>query len=283
MSLALKKSGLTSPVGSGISEALFGPTDVVPPGPVYDQDATALFARFATQPDATRKQLISDRFVAGKAMSFWPKLDALWVHAAHGPEAARINWLGDIYNCLPVNNPDFTIDRGYMGDGTSSYLNTQFNPATAVGAKHVQNSGSFGIRSNTDNQGTGSLAGFYDGTTGTSLQPRATNNAASARIHSAAPGSGGTSATTAIGMFVASRNSATVIRIFRNAVLYSNVASGVASTPPANGNYRLGSITDTSLRACQFSMGFIGSGFTDQEVLDIYNWFEPYRIALGIT
>lgn len=30
-------------------------------------------------------------------------------------------------------------------------------------------------------------------------------------------------------------------------------------------------------------MAFVGSGFTDQEALDMYNWFETYRIAVGVT
>ena len=46
---------------------------------------------------------------------------------------------------------------------------------------------------------------------------------------------------------------------------------------------RIGAISATSLRACQFSMGFISGGLTEQEALDLFNWFETYRIAVGVV
>lgn len=255
--------------------------------PTYDPDANALFARFATPADDTRKQLISDRFVAGKAKSFWAKLDALWVHAAHGPEAARINWLGDFYNCVPVNNPAFEVDRGYMGDGSSSYLDTSFNPATATSPKFTQNSGTLGIRSNTNNQGAGSLAGFFSGTDGTTINPRTTADRFAGRTNQAtARETANGVVTSSIGMFVVSRTSANTGEpaLYRDGAALTNIAiAGSASLAPANGSFRLGSISNTSYRACQFSMGFVASGLTAQEVLDVYNWFEPYRTALGVT
>lgn len=251
-------------------------------------EAAALISRFSVVPDDTRKSLIDDRFTAGKKLSFWSKLDALWVHAAHAPEAARLNWLGPIYDCLPINNPAFTADRGYMGNGSSSYLDTQFNPATAVGAKYSKDSGALGIRSNTDNVGTGSLAGFYDtaAAKGTTINPRTTaiDNQAAFRINqgSSVALSPGASSPSAIGMFVANRVvSGGNIRGHRNGVQIASVTE--PSLAPANGNFRLGSINGSSFRACQFSMGFISGGLTNQEVLDLFNWFEPYRAALGIA
>lgn len=242
-------------------------------------EAAALVARFATQPDSTRKQLIDERFTAGKAKSFWAKLDALWVHAAHGPEAARLNWLGDIYNCVPINNPGFVADRGYMGDGASSYLDTTFNPATAVAPKYTQDSGSLGLRSNTNNDAGGSLAGFYDGTKGTTINPR-TSGQYGVRLNTATYTMGGSS-TNAIGMFVANRTAAATSAFWRDGVKVLD--ANVASSSPANGSFRLGAITNSSFRACQFSMGFIGAGLTNQEVQDVYNWFEPYRTAVGVV
>jgi len=251
-------------------------------GVVYDPDATALFARMTVQPDATRKQLISDRFVAGKAKSFWAKLDAIWVHAAHTSEAGRFNWLGNVYNCTPFNSPAFTTDRGFMGDGSSSYLSTGFNPATAVSPKFTQNSGCMGVRSNTDNAANGSLAGFFDTTlsVGTSINPRATGDAITGRLNSAASTNFGVSSSS-IGMFAMSRVDSANISAYRQGSLVSSAAS--ASTAPPSGAFRLGAITDASFRACQFSMGWISSGLTAQEHLDLFNWFEPYRTAVGVT
>ncbi|KQT54644.1 hypothetical protein ASG43_03390 [Aureimonas sp. Leaf454] len=270
------KKGLTLGLGAGALGA-----GGEGQGPTYDPDATALFARFATQPDATRKQLISDRFVAGKAKSFWSKLDALWVHAAHAPEAGRLNWLGDIYNCIPVNNPAFTTDRGYMGDGSTSYLNTGFNPFVETAAKYSRLSGTLGVRSNTNNSSGGSLAGFHDGGKGTTINPRDAGNSVTFRVNQASAsftaGNG-----TSVGMFCASRNGATDAVVARDGVVIQRTAIA-AEAAVANGTFRLGAITNASMRACQFAMGWIGAGFTDQEITDFYNWFEPYRSAVGVV
>ncbi|MGP9804017.1 hypothetical protein [Paracoccus sp. NSM] len=249
----------------------------------FDPDAQALFNRFEIAPELERKQLISDRFIAGKATTWWSKLDALWVHAAHAPEAGRLNWLSPNFNCLPVNNPSFEVDRGYTGDGVSSYLDSQFNPAVQVplGSKFQRDSASMGVRSNTDNQSAGSLIGFFDGTSGVSMNPRNANNGAAYRVNQGTQltSSNGTSPS-AVGMFAVTRTAANAVALYRQGGL---IASGTtASNPVANGNLRLGAITDTSLRSCQFAMGWIGGGLTADEVQSIFEWFQPYRTALGI-
>lgn len=247
----------------------------------YDPDAQALFARFEVEPEPERKRLISDRFIAGKATSWWPKLDALWVHAAHAAEAGRLNWLSSAFNCLPVNDPAFVVDRGYASDGMTSYLDTQFNPA-AGGAKFTRNSASFGLRSNTDAGLDGGIGGFIAGGQGVAIQPRDTANRYFFRINqSANTGPGSIASTTARGLFVVSRASASEAKLYVDGVAV--LTSGAASVPPVNGNLRLGGVNDGSLRAAQFSMGFIGAGMTQAEVAGIRDWFEPYRIAVGVA
>lgn len=260
----------------------------VPGYPYQNPEAAALVARFATEPDDARKALIDSQWTALKASSFLAKLDALWVHAAHGPEAARLNWLGDFYNCLPINNPTFTVDRGYMGNGSSSYLDTQFDPVTAASPKFQRNSGSLGIRSNTENTGVGSLAGFYNTPTnrGTTINPRVSSMTSFATYRvtcdTNAVQTPNNSVMSSVGLFVANRVDPNGVRGYREGSLLVSGTQQPSFDAPS-GNFRLGSINDSSFRACQFSMGFIGGGMTDQEVIDIYNWFEPYRIAVGVT
>lgn len=259
------------------------PSGGAPVGPTYDPTAQALFSRFAVDPTTARKNLINDRIIAGKASTWWAKLDAIWVHAAHAPEAARLNWLGDRFNCIPINNPTFTVDRGYMGNGSSSYLDTQFNPyvEASKGSKYQRLSASLGIRSNTDNSSLGSLAGFWDGAKGTTLNPRRTSTW-EARVNQASLRTIANPEGSSIGMFVIGRRSATEMFMAKNGtVSVTNTSNAAAEL--ANGNLMLGAISASSLRACQFSMGFIGAGLTDAEVTDIYNWFEVYRIAVGVV
>lgn len=276
-------SGLTN--GTAYTVSNTATSEEVTPFSTYDPDAQAFFDRVMAagiEPTPQRKDLINGRFIAGKATSWWTKLDALWVHAAHGPEAGRLNWLQARFNCLPVNDPAFTVDRGYMGDGVTSYLDTQFNPATATNIKYSQNEGCLAIRSNTDNAQAGSLAGFFDGTKGTTINPRDTSSRGAFRVNQAAIllGTGG-SGPTSIGMFAVNRESASTIRMFRDGVQVVGSAS-TPSTTPANGTFRLGSISNDSLRACQFSMGYIGGNLTAAEHQSIYEWFQPYRTAVGV-
>lgn len=256
-------------------------------GPKIDPATAVLLARMTVKPDYIRRDLINDRIRVGKERTWWPKPPGLYAHAAHDGQAGRLNWKGNIYDCLPVNNPVFTVDRGYMGNGSSSYLDTQFNPATAGDPRFTQDSACLGIRSNTENVGTGSLAGFYDTALqrGTTINPRIdnTNSVAAFRVNT-----GATAANTpngavpsSIGMFVANRTSSAGVSGYRNGV---KLVSGTSqpSVPLANGNLRFGSINNTSYRACEFSMGFFSAGFTDAEVQDIHDWFEVYRLAVGV-
>lgn len=112
-------------------------------GEGYSAEAMALFARFTTPPTVARKTLINNMIVALKAAGVWAKLDCLWLEAAADSQAARQNWMRDAFNLTAINSPNFTVDRGYAGDGSTSYLLTAFTPSTA-GGKLTQNAASAG-------------------------------------------------------------------------------------------------------------------------------------------
>jgi len=93
-------------------------------------------------------------FVAGlKTDGIWVKLDRLWIYAAENTQSALI----DIKNRVaasPVNSPSFMVDRGYTGNNSSSYINTNFDPSIN-GVNYTRNSASGGIWL-VDNVGAGS-------------------------------------------------------------------------------------------------------------------------------
>lgn len=249
------------------------------PPVVYDPDAVSLFARFATQPDDTRKQLISDRFVAGKAFPFWAKLDVLHVEGAHAADAARLNWLANTYTLTPINNPTFVVDRGYAGDGSSSYLETGFNPTTAVGAKFARDNAVLGIRSNDDISSASSLMGFF-GSSGCAVLPKDASGNQRVLVNAGTASTAGASPT-GRGMFASNRSDSASHSGYRDGNLVGSGA--IASQAVSNSTVRLGSLTASNFRAGQFSMSWIGGSFTAQDHMDIFNWFEPYRTALGIV
>ena len=96
---------------------------------VLDPDAAAFASAMSVAPSAARVALI-DAFVrAIKAGGLWARLDVLYLIAAHDEQAGRVNLMAPgHYTCTAVNSPSFVADRGFAGDGATSYLSTGLNP-----------------------------------------------------------------------------------------------------------------------------------------------------------
>lgn len=78
-----------------------------------------------------------------KTIGVWNKLDVLYVFAQNGGSAfATINWKNPSANqSTLINAPTFVNNGGFQGNGTSSYIDTNFNPATQ-GVQYTQNNAS---------------------------------------------------------------------------------------------------------------------------------------------
>lgn len=120
----------------------------------YRADSLALFARMTTQPDATRKEAYDTFYAEAETSGVLAYLDFLYIFAAHDEQAACLNLIADQYNATPVNSPTFVADGYYQGNGTSSYLDTGFNPTTAVSPKFAQNTALIGVWSGTNSVST---------------------------------------------------------------------------------------------------------------------------------
>lgn len=65
-----------------------------------------------------------------KSGGIWSKLDTFAMFANDGGnDFALIDWKRLVL-MTAVNSPTFTTNQGFTGNGTSSYINTNFNPAT---------------------------------------------------------------------------------------------------------------------------------------------------------
>lgn len=108
-------------------------------GPSYSPQAKALFARFTNQPTQARGALIDNLIISLVSAGVWAKYDAFYILAAADSQAAQLNWVTNTYNLTSVNAPTFAVDKGFTPNGTSSYLDTGFNPVTATSPKFTQN------------------------------------------------------------------------------------------------------------------------------------------------
>jgi hypothetical protein len=80
-----------------------------------------------------------------KAGGIWNKLDVLYIFANDGgQDFGTLNWKAPTLNQATLNNsPTFTTNQGFNGNGTSSYINTNYTPSS-VGNNYQLNDCSFG-------------------------------------------------------------------------------------------------------------------------------------------
>jgi hypothetical protein len=132
-------SGLTDDVEVSIElqavSAVGGSTasdsKAVTPTLAGDADVAAIVAAMTTPPDAARELLIEGLVGDLKTAGIWDKLDCLYVMAAADAQAAGLNWINPAAFALsPQSSPTFTADSGYAGDGSTSYLNSGWDPDT---------------------------------------------------------------------------------------------------------------------------------------------------------
>lgn len=91
----------------------------------FDPAALAIINAMSPTPNGARQTLINSTVVSLKGANLWTKFALLYVTAAAAQQPATINWVSPSTATLTaVNSPTFTTDRGFTGDGTTSYLDS---------------------------------------------------------------------------------------------------------------------------------------------------------------
>jgi hypothetical protein len=101
--------------------------------PLFDADYQAVLDYATTQgytlPSAGQQTLQNQLVVDLKDGGIWSKLDSFRVYATDGDSSyALIDWKR-LVMCTAVNSPTFTTNVGYRGNGTSAYINSNYNPS----------------------------------------------------------------------------------------------------------------------------------------------------------
>jgi hypothetical protein len=114
-------------------------------GGAFDADYQAVLDYATTQgytlPSAGQQTLQNQLVVDLKAGGIWNKLDTFGVFATDGSsDFALIDWKR-LSQYTAVNSPAFTTNVGFSGNGTSAYVNTNFNPSTS-GVNYTLNNAS---------------------------------------------------------------------------------------------------------------------------------------------
>lgn len=132
---------------------MFGKRRDSAPPPSYHADATALFARWGTDPGATRKGLVNACIQGMDDDTDWTLIDEIQVYAAHTQADGLLGWKNNS-DAVVVSSPTFTTDRGFTTNGATDYLNSNFVPTTD-GVNFIQDSACLGVYINDAGADTG--------------------------------------------------------------------------------------------------------------------------------
>lgn len=245
--------------------------------PSYEAEADALFAAMSSQPNDTRKGHINTLVAALKSAGVWSKCDALYVIAAHDAQAAGLNWIAPSggYNLTAVNSPTFLADRHYVGDGSTSYLDTgMVRDALSNYTRNSAHIAAWSRNSPTANANRsilGSSAGnnCKINTQRTSLQSYTRLNCSVDVICAVPDGSG---------LFAANRSGASAEEVYRNG---SSIGSGTTASA-ALGAHNIWLLRDSlGYSLNQVSFASVGASLSAAEHSALYNAVATYMTAVG--
>lgn len=259
-----------------------GTSPYVPtPGPAYETEASALFARMSTQPSGSRKTAINDLIAGLKADGIWSKLSCFFDLAAETDEQqALLDWTR---SATATNNGcGFTANAGYRpATGPSNWVDLGFAPNVRG---DTLNSIAAGVWTNI--QGTSSASAITQfSTTGSSRNDITANNTSGATA--------GIRANDAITLTYSGIATRTGHRAYsrtgpgaRAAYLAgASVASdSTASTAVGLGNFCLFR-TNASYNILNDSICFawVSQGLTGTEIGNLHTRLATYKTAAGIV
>jgi len=95
----------------------------------YNDLADSFFARIDNKFSIDTAMWYSEAFDSLDYYKIYDSLDVLVICGTSDTLASLLNFKGNYCNGTPVNNPTFTANQGWTGNGTSSYINTNFSPS----------------------------------------------------------------------------------------------------------------------------------------------------------
>jgi hypothetical protein len=250
----------------------------------YSTEYQAILDRWTvlgiTLPDATRKAKDDAHIVSLKALGIWALLDIYFVLASHDSDAATVNWKTPAsFQCTKVAAPAFVANQGFTGNGSTSYLNTNWIPGTN-GVNFTQNAGSFGCFVNTTVAEAGVDIGSQN-TSGNNASYVITRSATNTTVTRVNDGASLSVANTAGGMFLSQRTASNARRTFKNGV--SATSDTQVSQSRNLFNFYIGCLNNAGATANfstkQISMGFAGATLAGLED-DFYTEWNAYFTSL---
>jgi hypothetical protein len=241
----------------------------------FDADYLAVLNYATTQgytlPSSGQQALQNQLVLDLKDGGIWSKLDTFGVFATDGDsDFALIDWIR-LTDYTAVNSPTFTTDKGFQGNGTSSYIDMNYNPATQAVNLSLNNN-SIGAFQDINNAPNGVMicavnVRFLELNNDNVLSRIITYNMSSI---AALPIVGANSQN---GLFILSRSASTTYSIYKDATLIDSPINNSVSIPNINMNF-LRRPNVAFYGQGRIGMGFAGASLTATEVTDLQTAFK---------
>lgn len=251
--------------------------------PGWSVEALTYYNLLTDPPDNETFQHIAD-FIDGLVTDgIYSKIDEMWLFAMN-TEGNALKGMKGYKNCIAVNNPTFTAYKGFTGNGSSSYLNTNFNLRND-GISFTQNSASFGLynRTQMSTASTTRAEGGSYTTTSTNvtvIRTYFTTSVATALVNSSGSGNA-ISITNSQGFFIATRTGSTYYA-YKNG---SGTSGTDTSQLPANNNLFLLCLNANGspfrYSTAELAFAFVGGYLNGTEVSNFTTRLETLLDALG--
>lgn len=221
-----------------------------------------------------------------KNAGIWNKLDLFYVFATNGDsDFATLNWKAPAsFQATKVSAPTFTSLEGFTGNGTTSYLNTNFNVLNDSN-NFTQNAASIGVYDRVNAAGNYHRFGVATPPPANGILSnwnRPLDNEFS-YINSTFPGNFPVTDLTANGFHFLNRTDSSNFQLYSNGLIYES--STLASTSLVNGDLYILAFNRVGTGAQlfypgQISIFFAGASLTS-EALSFFTSIESYMDAIG--
>ena len=243
----------------------------------------AVYDAYTTKPDAATAAIWNTCVKTWVSNGEWATKDVIYVYAAHtnGAGEALINWKNPgTYDATAYNAPTFTANQGFLGNGTTQYIDCNWIPSSN-GVNYLQNSASQIIYMRTDIDAPG-IHGIYGSADSKNICVRQRySDVARVMVNDGSLENGANP--NGSGMYINTRTAAAVKALYKNKVAIVN--GTVASTGiPTHSPYCLAyndDDEDKGWRADQVSLYAFGAGMTQTHVNNFTDPFETAMDALG--
>lgn len=215
-----------------------------------------------------------------KSASVWTPLDRLWLFAAENATQALTD-LKARATATATNSPTFTANRGYAGNGTTSFVNSNFNPSTASG-NYTRNDAMFGCWVETA-QTASAAAHTYVGAYVTNYAYMSQNNTTQNKWAANANGNTLFTFSTQTGLWVPQRTGANAQALFKDG---ASVATDTrASTVLENRTVVFLALDISAFEAtdARLALGVIGKSLTAAQHAGFYAAARAYMTAVGVA